>query len=46
MMADANIIDISDESFDYEVVSYSSHTPVVLDFGHLGVSLAGYYHRC
>ena len=32
MMADANIIDISDESFDYEVVSYSSHTPVVLEF--------------
>ena len=32
MMADANIIDISDESFDYEVVSYSSHTPVILEF--------------
>lgn len=32
MMADANIIDINDESFDYEVVSYSSHTPVVLEF--------------
>ena len=26
MMAGANIVDISDESFDYEVVHYSSHT--------------------
>lgn len=32
MMSESNIIDVSDESFEYEVVNYSSQVPVVMDF--------------
>lgn len=31
-MASDFIIDVSDESFEYEVVSYSAQTPVIMDF--------------
>ena len=31
MMSPANIIDVSLETFDFEVVNYSAQTPVVVD---------------
>ncbi len=32
MMTSANIIDVSDETFEFEVVNYSNQMPVVMDF--------------
>ncbi len=30
-MGNANIIDVSEETFDFEVLNYSTHVPVVVD---------------
>ena len=32
MMTSADIIEVNESSFEYEVINYSNNTPVVVDF--------------